>query len=197
MLRVLMNFKRPASGDPAACRNRRHAGDAARRRRCIGTDERGFPVAHRRVGDRAGKGGRRNVMDDIAQRLHLMPPRNPRFWHQGGRTVTDAPRCSPQSGPIAQSTVCCPTRRVYTISSVSSLASRMTDVRTALLFTLTLKPGSAQPLGRTPFGERRLAPIAGGSFEGPKLRGTVMEGGSDWLLLRPDGATQLDVRVGL
>jgi len=86
--------------------------------------------------------------------------------------------------------------RVYNIQRIL-LASRMTDVRTALLFTLTLKPGSVQPLGRTPFGERRLAPIAGGSFEGPKLRGTVMEGGSDWLLLRPDGATQLDVRVGL
>ena len=74
----------------------------------------------------------------------------------------------------------------------------MSDVRTTPLFTLSLKPGSAQNLGRTPFGERRLAPILGGSFEGPKLRGTVAEsGGSDWLLLRPDGATQLDVRLAL
>jgi hypothetical protein len=74
----------------------------------------------------------------------------------------------------------------------------MSDVRTTLLFTLKLKPGSAQNLGRTPFGERRLAPIMGGSFEGPKLRGKVAEsGGSDWLLVRPDGATQLDVRLAL
>ncbi len=74
----------------------------------------------------------------------------------------------------------------------------MSDVRTAPLFTLILKPGPAQNLGRTPFGERRLAAILGGSFEGPKLRGKVVEtGGSDWLLYRPDGATQLDVRLAL
>lgn len=74
----------------------------------------------------------------------------------------------------------------------------MSDVRTAPLFTVSLRPGPAQPLGQTPFGERRIAPILGGSFEGPKLRGTVLEsGGSDWLLYRPDGATQLDVRLAL
>ena len=73
----------------------------------------------------------------------------------------------------------------------------MSDVRTAPLFTLTLKPGPAQGLGHTPFGERRVVPILGGSFEGPKLRGTVEAGGSDWILFRADGATQLDVRLTL
>lgn len=74
----------------------------------------------------------------------------------------------------------------------------MTDIRTTPLLTLTLKVGSIETVGKTPFGERRLAAISGGSFEGPKLRGTVMEaGGSDWLLVRPDGATQLDVRLAL
>jgi hypothetical protein len=74
----------------------------------------------------------------------------------------------------------------------------MTDVRTTPLLTLTLKVGSIENLGKSPFGERRLAAIAGGSFEGPKLRGTVLEnGGSDWLLVRADGATQLDVRLVL
>lgn len=74
----------------------------------------------------------------------------------------------------------------------------MSDVRTAPLFTLTLKPGTPHNLGRTPFGERRIAPVLGGSFEGQKLKGKVAEsGGSDWLLFRPDGATQLDVRLTL
>jgi hypothetical protein len=67
----------------------------------------------------------------------------------------------------------------------------MSDVWTTPLFTLNLKPGAAQNLGR-------LAPILEGSFEGLKLLGSVVEsGGSDWLLLRPDGATQLDVRLAL
>jgi hypothetical protein len=74
---------------------------------------------------------------------------------------------------------------------------RMADIRTAHLFTITLKVGKIQNLGKTPLGERRVAPVLGGRFEGPKLKGAVEEGGSDWLLVRPDGATQLDVRLTL
>jgi hypothetical protein len=54
-----------------------------------------------------------------------------------------------------------------------------------------------QMLGQTPFGERRIAKVTGGSFTGPELNGTVLPGGGDWLLLRADGALQLDVRVTL
>ena len=71
------------------------------------------------------------------------------------------------------------------------------DVRTTPLFTLTLKVAKMQNLGKTPLGERRVGIVAGGSFEGPKLKGTVEEGGSDWILARPDGALQLDVRLTL
>jgi hypothetical protein len=73
----------------------------------------------------------------------------------------------------------------------------MTDIRTTLLFNLELKVGEIQPLGKTPLGDRRVAVVEGGSFEGPKLKGTVLKGGSDWLLSRPDGALQLDVRLTL
>ncbi len=71
------------------------------------------------------------------------------------------------------------------------------DVRTAPLFTITLKVPTIQNLGKTPLGERRVAVVAGGSFEGPKLKGTAEPGGSDWILARPDGALQLDVRLTL
>ena len=74
----------------------------------------------------------------------------------------------------------------------------MVILQSEFLLLLKLAPGAPQALGRTPFGERRVAPIIGGSFEGPKLRGTVAEtGGSDWLLNRPDGSTQFDVRITL
>ena len=74
----------------------------------------------------------------------------------------------------------------------------MADISTTPLFTLSLKVGSLDDMGKTPFGQRRLAAVAGGTFEGPKLKGKVVEnGGSDWLLVRPDGATQLDVRIVL
>jgi hypothetical protein len=73
----------------------------------------------------------------------------------------------------------------------------MAEIRTTLLFTLTLKVGQVQMLGKTTFGERRVGIVGGGSFEGPKLKGTVLEGGSDWILARADGVLQLDVRLTL
>lgn len=74
----------------------------------------------------------------------------------------------------------------------------MTDIRTELLFTMRLEVESPmQMLGTTPFGERRIARVAGGSFEGPRLNGKVLPGGGDWLLLRNDGVLQLDVRLTL
>ncbi|WP_279582295.1 DUF3237 domain-containing protein [Fodinicola feengrottensis] len=38
---------------------------------------------------------------------------------------------------------------------------------------------------------------AGGTFEGPKLKGEVLPGGGDWALFRPDGTMTLDVRLTL
>jgi len=73
----------------------------------------------------------------------------------------------------------------------------MSDVRTRLLFTIKLVTGKPQLLGRTPAGERRIVPVAGGSFEGERLSGTVEPGGSDWILARPDGSLRLDVRLTL
>lgn len=73
----------------------------------------------------------------------------------------------------------------------------MAEIRTAHLFTLSLAVGEMQALGKTPAGDRRVGVVAGGRFEGAKLKGTVLKGGSDWLLLRGDGALQLDVRLTL
>ena len=44
-------------------------------------------------------------------------------------------------------------------------------------------------------GPRRIVPVTGGTFEGPKLKGTALGGGADWILLRPDGVSELSVRV--
>ncbi|MBB4614836.1 DUF3237 domain-containing protein [Novosphingobium taihuense] len=45
--------------------------------------------------------------------------------------------------------------------------------------------------GTTPLGGRNIIPITGGTFSGPAIRGTVMPGGWDWQLIRPDGCVQL------
>ncbi|RJO73352.1 DUF3237 domain-containing protein [Nocardia panacis] len=56
------------------------------------------------------------------------------------------------------------------------------------------------PLGfgeHGPLGRRVLYGAAGGSFEGPRLRGDVVAGGGDWALFRPNGTMMLDVRLTL
>ncbi len=73
----------------------------------------------------------------------------------------------------------------------------MADIRTSHLLTLKLAVSGMQPIGETPNGNRRIGLVAGGTFEGSRLRGTVLPGGSDWIIDRPDGVTTLDVRIVL
>ncbi len=49
-------------------------------------------------------------------------------------------------------------------------------------------------VGAGPFGSRQIFDVTGGSFEGPKLRGTFLPSGADWILVSPDGIGRLDVR---
>jgi Protein of unknown function (DUF3237) len=73
----------------------------------------------------------------------------------------------------------------------------MPEIKTELLFKITLEVPSILDLGETPYGRRRIARVGGGTFEGPKMKGRVLDGGGDWLLLRRDGVLQLDVRQTL
>ena len=73
----------------------------------------------------------------------------------------------------------------------------MAELRSTFLFQVTADLEEAQDVGATPHGNRRIYYVTGGAFEGPKLRGEVLPGGGDWLLLRPDGAGELDVRATL
>ena len=51
----------------------------------------------------------------------------------------------------------------------------------------------------TPFnlGSRQIVPVTGGTFAGPKLKGTAFSGGGDWIVRRSDGASVLNVRATL
>jgi hypothetical protein len=72
------------------------------------------------------------------------------------------------------------------------------ELRTAHLFTIWLEVGEIKDLGATPYGNRRIAAVKGGRFEGEELRGTVEPApAGDWLLLRRDGVLMLDVRLTL
>jgi hypothetical protein len=49
-----------------------------------------------------------------------------------------------------------------------------------------------QLLGEGPLGERRIVPITGGQFAGPRIRGRVLPGGADRQLIRRDGVKRLE-----
>ena len=67
-----------------------------------------------------------------------------------------------------------------------------------LLMTLRVVVAKPQDIGSVPHGSRRTAPLSGGAFEGPRLRGTVLPAGSaDWQLLRADGVLEMDLRLTL
>ena len=68
-------------------------------------------------------------------------------------------------------------------------------VHTRPLAILTVVLGPAQRLGKTPEGDRKIVPVLGGSFIGPKITGRILPGGGDWALTRSDGILFLDVRL--
>jgi len=71
------------------------------------------------------------------------------------------------------------------------------NVRTRPLFVMHLKVRPLVVVGATPGGNRRIGLIPGGSFEGQRLSGQVIDGGSDWQAVRTDDSTTLDVRLVL
>ncbi len=65
------------------------------------------------------------------------------------------------------------------------------------LMTVRIEAGEAQKFGKVPHGVRTMVPVTGGDFEGPRLRGKILPGGGDWLLLRSDGVMEFDLRITL
>jgi hypothetical protein len=49
-------------------------------------------------------------------------------------------------------------------------------------------------MGETPAGLKRVVPILGGEFSGPRIRGTIVPGGADWQYVRADEVTVVEAR---
>jgi Protein of unknown function (DUF3237) len=77
------------------------------------------------------------------------------------------------------------------------LPDALKDIRARLLFVMRLEVKPPLVVGSPPDSYRRIGVIPGGSFEGDRLSGTVLDGGSDWQTIRPDGAVNLNVRLVL
>jgi hypothetical protein len=64
------------------------------------------------------------------------------------------------------------------------------------LFDMHVDLQPAQPIP-TPVGTRMTFITSGGVVEGPKLRGELLPGGGDWLIVGSDGTGRVDVRATL
>lgn len=74
----------------------------------------------------------------------------------------------------------------------------MSEVQTEFLFEMDVElEDNSLVIGGTPEGMRLVAYVTGGTFEGPRLRGTIPPGGGDWATIRSDGSLKADVRVCL
>jgi len=73
----------------------------------------------------------------------------------------------------------------------------MREIKTKHLFRIALRAGTPHVIGRVAKGERRPSPVIDGTFEGERLKGEVLNGSNDWILIRSDGVWELDVRLAL
>lgn len=82
----------------------------------------------------------------------------------------------------------------WMLLSMMTTAQAATGVapQTELVYEATVEIADTASLGKGPLGERRIVPITGGRFVGPRLRGKVLPGGADRQLVRADGVQQLD-----
>ena len=64
------------------------------------------------------------------------------------------------------------------------------DLEFALQLKVTL--GEAFGIDNTQHGRRTVIPITGGTFEGPLLKGTIINGGADYQLANAQGRTELE-----
>ncbi|MEA3158334.1 MAG: hypothetical protein QOK44_5923 [Betaproteobacteria bacterium] len=78
-----------------------------------------------------------------------------------------------------------------------NLPEVLKSLRARPLFVMRLDVRKLQIVGATPGAYRRVGVVPGGSFEGERLSGDVLDGGNDWQTVRTDGATTLDARLVL
>ena len=63
--------------------------------------------------------------------------------------------------------------------------------RMEFVFEEIVTLGPAVHPGATPYGERNIIPITGGTFSGPKIKGKVLPGGWDWQLTTKTGCFKI------
>lgn len=74
---------------------------------------------------------------------------------------------------------------IFVVSLLVAIAGFAQQTAPGLEYVMQLRVtvGKAFSVGMTPKGERLVIPITGGAFQGPRLKGEVLEGGADYQLI--------------
>ncbi len=73
----------------------------------------------------------------------------------------------------------------------------METLASEFLFEMAIEVGEPAVIGPSASGERRVVPIRGGRFAGPRMAGRILPIGEDALVVGAGGRTLLDVRIVL
>ena len=76
-------------------------------------------------------------------------------------------------------------------NQMASAQTPASELESAFLMELSLDVADQLDTGHT-----SIAPVTGGTFSGPRLAGTVRDGGADWIT-QVSGHSSLDVRITL
>ena len=86
-----------------------------------------------------------------------------------------------------------------TTATVQASADKQPEptAHTRFAFEARVSVATPQIVGQSSQGLRRIVPITGGTFEGPRIRGRVIPGGADWQVVRSDGVLSIDAKYTL
>ena len=79
---------------------------------------------------------------------------------------------------------------LFVILPLSVSAQNAPELEFALQLKVTL--GETFSIENTQHGRRTVIPITGGTFEGPRLKGTIINGGADYQIANAQGRTELE-----
>ena len=80
------------------------------------------------------------------------------------------------------------------LAGSSAAAPVEEKLQSELLFDLVFEKGTSTNVG-SPAGNKVIVPVSAGTFEGPKLKGTVIAPSGDSITVRSDGSSVLDLRL--
>lgn len=75
------------------------------------------------------------------------------------------------------------------------MVTKAQSLNSEFLYKIDIQLEPSFEIGQTPIGKRVIYPFKSGSFSGPRIKGTVIPMGADWVLRLDSATTKLDVRL--